>query len=107
YLAALSLRGQADVGQAVTRFAGDDRLVIDYLRDELLSRLPNEQVSFLTRTSVLDRLSGGLCDAALERSGSARVLREMSRSNPLLIPLDRHDEWYRYHTLLAEALLSE
>src|SRR5437763_8741416 len=107
YLAALSLRDEGDLGRAVIRFAGDDRVVIDYLRDELLSRLPDGQVRFLTRTSVLDRLSGEVCDAVLERSGSAGVLREMSRSNLLLIPLDRHDEWYRFHTLLSEALRSE
>ena len=107
YLAALALRDAADLRRAVARFAGDDRVVIDYLRDELLSRLADEQVSFLTRTSVLDRLSGDLCDAVLERSGSAGVLREMSRANLLLIPLDRHDEWYRCHTLLNRALRSE
>jgi LuxR family maltose regulon positive regulatory protein len=59
------------------------------------------------RTSVLDRLSGPLCDAVLERSGSSSELRAMSRANLLLVPLDRTDEWYRYHTLLLDTLRDE
>jgi LuxR family maltose regulon positive regulatory protein len=107
YLASLALRDQTDVGRAVANFAGDDRIVTDYVRDELLSALSPAQIRFLMRTSVLDRLSGPLCDAVLERSGSSTELREMSRANLLLIPLDRTDEWYRYHTLLLDTLRDE
>jgi LuxR family maltose regulon positive regulatory protein len=107
YLASLALRDQADVGHAVATFAGDDRIVTDYVRDELLSSLSPARIRFLMRTSVLDRLSGPLCDAVLERSGSSSELRAMSRANLLLIPLDRTDEWYRYHTLLLDTLRDE
>jgi LuxR family maltose regulon positive regulatory protein len=96
-LAALSIHEQPDMGRAVARFAGDDRLVTDYLHDALLSSLPAERLNFLLRTSVLDELSGSLCDAVLDRTGSAEVLRKMARSNLLLIALDRSDERYRYH----------
>ena len=64
-------------------------------------------LSFLTRSSVLDELSGPLCDAVLERSGSARVLRDLARSNSLVVSLDRSDGRYRYHHLFAEMLRSE
>ena len=107
YLASLALRDQADVGRAVANFAGDDRIVTDYVRDELLSQLSPARIRFLMRTSVLDRLSGPLCDAVLERSGSSNELRAMSRANLLLVPLDRTDEWYRYHTLLLDTLRDE
>ena len=107
YLAGLSLRGQRDVGRAVARFAGADRLVVDYLRDEFLAGLSRRKLEFLTRTSVLDTLAGPICDAVLERSGSAQVLRELARSNTLLVPLDRSDHAYRYHALFAEMLKSE
>ena len=107
YLAGLSLRGQRDVGRAVARFAGADRLVVDYLRDEFLAGLSRRKLEFLTRTSVLDTLAGPICDAVLERSGSAQVLRELARSNTLLVPLDRSDHAYRYHALFAEMLRSE
>ena len=107
YLAGLSLRGQRDVGRAVARFAGNDRLVVDYLRDEFLAGLSRRKLEFLTRTSVLDTLAGPICDAVLERSGSAQVLRELARSNTLLVPLDRSDHAYRYHALFAEMLKAE
>jgi LuxR family transcriptional regulator, maltose regulon positive regulatory protein len=107
YLAALSLRDQPDRGRALARFAGDDRLVADYLRDELLAELPLDRLSFLTRTSVLDDLSGPLCDAVLARPGSGGTLRELARSNLMLVPLDRADGRYRYHGLFAEMLQAE
>jgi LuxR family transcriptional regulator, maltose regulon positive regulatory protein len=107
YLAALSLRDQPDRDRAVARFAGDDRLVADYLRDEVLTGLPPEHLSFLTRTSLLEELSGPLCDAVLERPGSGATLRDLARSNLMLVPLDRADGRYRYHRLFADALRAE
>ncbi len=107
YLAALSLREERDVRAAVSRFGGADRLVAEYLRDEFLAPLGQEAQAFLTRTSVLDTLSGPLCDAVLERSGSGRILADLARSNALLIGLDRNGESYRHHALLAELLRSD
>ncbi len=107
YLAALALRDQPDKRGALNRFGGDDRLVVDYVRDELLSRLSPKEMSFLTRTSVLDQLAGPVCDAMLGRTDGAIALTAMARSNLLLVPLDRRDEWYRYHRLLADVLRAE
>jgi LuxR family maltose regulon positive regulatory protein len=107
YLAALSLRDQPDAATAVARFGGDDRIVADYLTDSLLSGLAAHEIAFLRRTSVLARLSGPLCDAVLRQSGSAEILRNLARANVLLVPLDRTDEWYRYHGLLAQMLRAE
>jgi LuxR family maltose regulon positive regulatory protein len=107
YLAALALRGQPDSHAAVARFGGDDAIVGDYLRDEVLSRLPPESVTFLMRASVLDRLSGPLCDSVLGRSDSARLLTSIGRGDLLLVPLDRRDESFRCHGLLARMLRAE
>ncbi len=107
YLAGLALAEAPDMAAAIAEFAGDDRIVSDYLRDELLSTLTPTRLTFMTRTAVLDELSGPVCDAVLERSGSARVLRELARSNALVVPLDRADSRYRYHRLLADHLLAE
>jgi LuxR family transcriptional regulator, maltose regulon positive regulatory protein len=106
-LAALALREQPDRSRALARFAGDDRFVADYLRDELLAGLSRERVSFLTRTSVLDDLSGPLCDAVLARAGSGGTLRDLARSNVMLVPLDRAEGRYRYHGLFADMLRAE
>jgi LuxR family maltose regulon positive regulatory protein len=107
YIAALSLRGRADLPRAVAHFGGDDRLLADYLRDELLDGLDDEQRRFLVRTSVLDELTGPLCDAVLGRTASGIALRDMSRSNLLVVPLDHADTAFRYHRLFTAMLRTE
>ena len=107
YLAALSMQAQPDVDVALSRFAGDDRVVADYLRDELMARLEPDQVDFLLRTSILDTLCGSLCDAVLADKGSAKILGTLAQSNVLLVSLDRGGTSYRYHPLLKEMLHSE
>jgi LuxR family maltose regulon positive regulatory protein len=86
---------------------GDDRVMVDYLEFELLSHLPERLVSFLTRCSVLDRMSGPLCDDVLATTGSADVLESLARSGLLTIPLDRRRRWYRLHRLFRELLRSQ
>jgi LuxR family transcriptional regulator, maltose regulon positive regulatory protein len=107
YIAALAMKSgtqQSDVGFT---FTGDDVFMGDYLRSELLDRVSEAEASFLTRTSVLDRMCGPLCDAVLGRKGSGPVLDQMESRNLLVVPLDRRREWYRYHHLLRELLQSE
>jgi LuxR family transcriptional regulator, maltose regulon positive regulatory protein len=107
YLAALSLQEQRRSTLPPIRFTGDDRFVVDYVRSEVLGRLSRDRQRFLTRTSILDRLNGSVCDAVMERSGSARILESIERQNLLLIPLDRQREWYRYHNLFRDVLRAE
>ena len=107
YLAGLSLRGRPEPSAFIQAFAGDDRQIVDYLLAEVLDGLPAEIRSFLLRTSVLDRLSGPLCDAVTGDSGSQRILEEMERANLFLVRLDTRRRWYRYHQLFAELLRHE
>jgi LuxR family maltose regulon positive regulatory protein len=106
-LAALSLREQGDGATDVEEFAGDDRFVAEYAREELLSGLPRAQLEFVTRTSVLDRVSAPACDAILGRNDSAEMLARLARSNVMLRPLDRRDTSYRYHELFGAVLRAE
>jgi LuxR family maltose regulon positive regulatory protein len=103
-LAGLSLRGRPDPSGFIAAFSGDDRHVADYLVAEVLDRQPEELREFLLRTSVLERLSGPLCDAVLETQGSAELLRELEASNLFVVPLDDRRQWYRYHRLFADLL---
>ena len=107
YLAALYLREGGPLASAAVSFGGGDRLVSEYMESEFLARISRRQRVFLTRTAVLERLSGPLCDAVLELSGSAVTLADLARSNLLLVPLDRRGEWYRYHHLFRDMLLAE
>jgi LuxR family maltose regulon positive regulatory protein len=107
YLAALAHKSAGQPGNPGFAFTGDDRFLADYLHAELLAHLPTERVAFLTRTAVLDHLSGPLCDAVLGTTGSAAVLASLERSNLLVLPMDRQREWYRYHPLFRELLRGE
>lgn len=107
YLAALSLAGRADTPAFIRTFAGDNRHIVDYLMAEVLDGQPPELRRFLLRTSVLDRLSGPLCDAILQTSGSASVLEKIERENLFVVPLDTARHWYRYHQLFGELLRTE
>jgi LuxR family maltose regulon positive regulatory protein len=107
YLAALYLREGGSLVGAAASFGGDDRLVSEYVESELLARISEQQRTFLTRTAVLERMTGPLCDAVLEQPGSGAILAHLAGSNLLLVPLDRRGEWYRYHHLFRDMLLAE
>ena len=107
YLAALATKAGGSPSEIATTFTGDDRFVADYLRSEFLDHVSRADVSFLTRTSILERMSGPLCDVTVGTKRSATVLDRLERSNLLLLPLDRRGEWYRYHHLFRELLHAE
>jgi LuxR family maltose regulon positive regulatory protein len=103
YLAALA-RTSARNSPSIAVVAVDDRLVADYLESELLSGLPPRDLDFLTRTVVLERLSGALCDAVLGERGSTAELERLQRNNLFLVPLDGQGRWFRYHPLFTDLL---
>jgi LuxR family transcriptional regulator, maltose regulon positive regulatory protein len=107
YIAALAMKSGTQQNEVGFTFTGDDIFMGDYLRSELLDRVSGEEASFLTRTSVLDRMCGPLCDAIVGERGSGRVLEQLESRNLLVVPLDRRREWYRYHHLLRELLQTE
>jgi LuxR family maltose regulon positive regulatory protein len=103
-LAALSIQGRDDVTGFIAGFAGDARYVVDYLVEEVLQRQPDAVQTFLLQTSVLDRLSGPLCDAVTGDGGGKAKLEKLDRGNLFLVPLDDRRRWYRYHHLFADVL---
>ncbi len=105
-LAALSMQGRTDVAGFIAGFAGDDRYIVDYLAEEVLERQPERVRTFLVQTSVLDRLSGPLCDAVTARPGGKAMLEALDRANLFVVALDDSRRWYRYHHLFADVLRS-
>ena len=103
-LAGLSLRGHADAAGFVAAFSGSHRFVLDYLGDEVLDGQPGQVRAFLLETSVLERLSGELCDAVTGRAGSQAMLQDIERAGLFLVPLDEVRGWWRYHHLFADLL---
>ena len=103
-LAALSMRGREDVAGFIRAFAGDNRYVVDYLVEEVLQRQPERVRSFLLQTSILERLSGPLCDAVTDQERSNALLEALERGNLFVVPLDDRRHWFRYHHLFADVL---
>ena len=107
YLASLSLQNREDKHAFIESFRGSNRYIVGLLGEEVLAGLTEEVRQFLLMTSVLRAMTGALCDAVTGREGSARLLRELARSNLFVVSLDEQGEWYRYHQLFSELLLYE
>jgi LuxR family maltose regulon positive regulatory protein len=105
-LAALALQGRADVSGFLAAFRGSHRFILDYLSEEVLSRLDAQVEAFLLRTALLERLSGPLCDAVTGQPGSQATLEGLEKANLFVVSLDDERRWYRYHHLFAEVLRS-
>ncbi|HEV7664694.1 MAG TPA: helix-turn-helix transcriptional regulator, partial [Chloroflexota bacterium] len=103
-LAGLSMQGRQDTAVFVAGFAGDDRYIVDYLVEEVLQRQTEGIRRFLLQTSILDRLSGPLCDAVTGQNGGKATLEALDRANLFVVPLDDRRRWYRYHHLFADVL---
>ena len=103
-LAALSLRDRPDPDGFLDAFSGTHRFILDYLSEEVLERQPQPVRAFLLQTSILERLSGPLCDAVTGTSGGQDMLEALERANLFLISLDEERRWYRFHHLFADLL---
>jgi LuxR family transcriptional regulator, maltose regulon positive regulatory protein len=103
-LAALSLQRRPDSGGFLDAFTGTHRYVLDYLSEEVLGRLPDRVRRFLLETSILERLSGPLCDAVTGGADGQAMLEELERANLFLMPQDEERRWWRFHHLFADLL---
>jgi LuxR family transcriptional regulator, maltose regulon positive regulatory protein len=103
-IAAMTLQRQPETSQFVRTLTGSNRNLLDYLTEEILQQQPADRQLFLLQTSILDRLSGAVCDAITGRIDSQTVLRDLDKANLFIIPLDEDRQWYRYHRLFADVL---
>jgi len=103
-LAALSMRGREDVHGFIRAFAGGNRYIVDYLAEEVLQRQSERVRNFLLQTSMLDWLSGPLCDAVTGQKDSNALLEVLERDNLFVSPQDDKRHWFRYHQLFADVL---
>jgi len=103
-LAALSIQDRKDVSGFIKAFSGSYRDVLDYLAEEVLARQPERVRDFSLQTSILDHLTGSLCDALTGRSDGQGMLERLERDNLFVFALDEERRWYRYHHLFADFL---
>ena len=104
YMAALSLKGHSDSVAFINVFAGSHRYILDYLSEEVLNQQSEVIQHFLVQTSILERLSGPLCEAVTEQPKSQAILEKLEQSNLFIVPLDDQRGWYRYHHLFTDVL---
>ena len=105
-LAGLARRASRESGAPI-RVRDDDRHLLDYFTAEVLPAVTPEQRDLLVRAAPLDRLSGSLCDAALQVSGGAEVLASLDRADLFMVALDARHQWFRCHRLFRDVLLRE
>ena len=103
-LTALSVKGHGNISEYLEKMAGDNRYIMDYLMEEVLENQDDEVKEFFLNTSILEKLSGPLCDAILQKNNSQELLESLDSANTFLIPLDNERQWYRYHHLFADLL---
>jgi LuxR family maltose regulon positive regulatory protein len=103
-LAALSLTGHPDPERFAAEFCGGERTVAEYMLAEVLERQSEEVRRLLSRTSVLERVSGPLADLLTGGSGGGRILQELEQAGAFVVALDARRSWFRYHRLFADLL---
>ncbi len=114
-MVALSMQDRQDIDQFIQTFTGSHRYIMDYLTEEIFNQQPPHIQTFLLGTSILERLSGPLCEALLcegmweqesqlETYPAQDTLESLERANLFLLPLDQERCWYRYHRLFAVLL---
>ncbi len=101
-LAALSVSGQKDPTAIIAAFGGGYHYIVDYLVQEVLDSQPDALRMFLLQTSILDRLTGSLCNALTGQRDGEKMLMRLEQASLFLLPLDAECCWYRYHHLFAD-----
>ncbi len=113
--------GAGDLSGFVQAFTGSHRFVLDYLMEEVLDQQSPTIQEFLLKTSILEHLSGPLCDAVLDEGQSTvdepgtapvqgplsegqAILEYLEEHNLFILPLDDERRWYRYHRLFSDLL---
>ena len=105
-LAAQSILGRSNKHEFISEFSGSQHFILEYLIEEVLNRQSEKARKFLLQTSILDRLSGPLCDTVIGENNGETTLQELSKENLFIIPLDQDHTWYRYHHLFTDLLVN-
>ena len=100
----LQFQPDGDGEEQIEAFSGQNRFVFDYFAEQILDHVPPQVLTFMLRTSVLNRFCAPLCDTVTKGGASALMLERIEHAGLFLIPLDDRREWYRFHTLFADAL---
>ncbi len=107
-MAAISLKNQDDPAKLLRSLQGSAYHLADFLATEILDRQPEEIRQFLLKSSILQTLSGPLCEAVVSPAAQAgygvQMLNRLEHAQLFIAALDDKHEWFRYHPLFADFL---
>lgn len=103
-LAGVTLRLHPDAEAFVTQFSGDDRLIADYLSEEVLEAQTDQRRELMLRISVLDEMCADLVSHLTGQVNAQLVLEQLERESLFLVALDTRREWFRFHHLFRDLL---
>jgi len=103
-LAAITLKTHPEPDDFVAQFSGNDRLVADFLTEEVLRALPEDRRDLLFQMAVLDKISADLVHSLTGEARAQEELEALERDSMFLVALDNQREWYRFHQLFRDLL---
>jgi LuxR family maltose regulon positive regulatory protein len=103
-LATISIFQHGGATHIFDRISGENRVVADYLLDDVIEHLPDETINFLLKTSILEFFSEELCDHVTGHRNSAAQIRDLAARSLFIFSLDEEQNWFRYHHLFSELL---
>lgn len=103
-MVSIALKNRSDKAVYIQTVSGNQEFIADYLHSEVMNQQPEDITTFLLKTSILDRLSGPLCDAITGGENGGQILRRLRDENLFLTSLDDESHWFRYHRLFADLL---
>ena len=103
-LAAVTLRTHPEPSTFIAEFSGSDRLVAEYLSEEVIAMLSDEDRNGALELSILDRMCVPLVAEVSSAPALLALLARLQRDSRFLIPLDDHQEWFRFHHLFRDLL---
>lgn len=103
-LAGMTLRLHEDPDAFVTQFSGTDRLIADYLSEEVLQAQPDDRRRLLLQMSVLEEMNADLIGFLTGTPNVQGILEELERESMFLVPLDSTRKYYRFHHLFRDVL---
>lgn len=103
-LAAFALEDPHTPAESVADLLSENRNVVDFIADEVLTRLPRIVGENVLWMAALDQFCVALCDALPGIDDCQTTLETLERENAFLVPVDNSPGWYRFHRLFREVL---
>jgi LuxR family maltose regulon positive regulatory protein len=107
-MAAISLKNQTDPAMLLAHLQGKSHYLAGFLAKEVLDFQPEDMRQFLQKSSILETLTGPLCEAVVNPGAQpgygALMLNRLEQAHMFTTALDEKHEWFRYHPLFADFL---